>query len=544
MIKLLILKMARSKDLDSLKFKEKQAQQGKISVVLEYFPLVSLQNIHVVEKGKEAQVTRLMAAVPRSVQLNAGRPNINSVRPNINTGRTNINSVMPNINTGRTNINSVRPNINTGRVNVNSVRPNVNTGRTNVNPVRALVRVNTSVVLMLILLDIELCATIQDLKRKFLGSDYDCGFWVEPVVSCRKGSREEVMGMVVLPMSAGAYHQRRVGRGPAVKVINEMSRRAKSREGLLIKRAVEYTVRTTYQAVEGVCEGQSVTVKRNSTGYDGLHLYSEVAKSVKLSITSVAVASLCGTEDAVLIVSLLSYRACAGGLVALSSVEFVCMEVWRDGVWVSDGGVWGRGGESVGSIGVGWMRSGGIGDVGPGVIGGGELGWWLVVCVVDGVECGGWGLGRKWVGMDGWCVGEGLSELGPLSGVGGVWEVLGCGFLQVGSWVEVVRRSGWVEAGMGELGKEVDGGEGVDGRELMMGDADIAPIRTTDASSPATPPTPTRCAFGSRQEWPAIDYRQVATDAWLPIAAYFARAKQFSTIPVEAVLLLMRHSQE
>ncbi|GJX22036.1 integrase, catalytic region, zinc finger, CCHC-type containing protein [Tanacetum coccineum] len=51
--------------------------------------------------------------VPRPVQLNAGRSNINSVRPNINTGRTNINSVRPNINTGRTNINSVRPNINT-----------------------------------------------------------------------------------------------------------------------------------------------------------------------------------------------------------------------------------------------------------------------------------------------------------------------------------------------------------------------------------------------------------------------------------------------
>ncbi|GJZ31271.1 hypothetical protein Tco_0576318 [Tanacetum coccineum] len=90
-----------------------------------------------------------------TVQLNAGRPNINSVRPNINTGRTNINSVRPNINTGRvnvnsvksnvttgrTNINSVRPNINTGRVNVNSVKSNVTTGRTNVNPVRP--RVNT-----------------------------------------------------------------------------------------------------------------------------------------------------------------------------------------------------------------------------------------------------------------------------------------------------------------------------------------------------------------------------------------------------------------
>ncbi|GJW51438.1 hypothetical protein Tco_0092789, partial [Tanacetum coccineum] len=74
--------------------------------------------------------------VPRSVQLNAGRPNFNSVRPNINAGRPNFNSVRPNINTGRTNINSVRPNINAGRPNFNSVRPNINTGRTNINSVR------------------------------------------------------------------------------------------------------------------------------------------------------------------------------------------------------------------------------------------------------------------------------------------------------------------------------------------------------------------------------------------------------------------------
>ncbi|GJZ64404.1 putative ribonuclease H-like domain-containing protein [Tanacetum coccineum] len=74
--------------------------------------------------------------VPRSVQINAGRPNINTVRPNINTGRTNINSVRPNINTGRPNINSVRTNINTGRTNINSVRPRVNTVNTNVNIVR------------------------------------------------------------------------------------------------------------------------------------------------------------------------------------------------------------------------------------------------------------------------------------------------------------------------------------------------------------------------------------------------------------------------
>ncbi|GJZ19175.1 putative ribonuclease H-like domain-containing protein [Tanacetum coccineum] len=60
--------------------------------------------------------------VPRSVQLIAGRPNINSVRPNINTGRTNINSVRSNINTGRTNVNHVRPRVNTGSSNVNTVR--------------------------------------------------------------------------------------------------------------------------------------------------------------------------------------------------------------------------------------------------------------------------------------------------------------------------------------------------------------------------------------------------------------------------------------
>ncbi|GJU48597.1 ribonuclease H-like domain-containing protein [Tanacetum coccineum] len=52
--------------------------------------------------------------VPRSVQLNAGRPNFNSVRPNINTGRTNINSVRPKVNAVSSNVNTVRsrqPNI-------------------------------------------------------------------------------------------------------------------------------------------------------------------------------------------------------------------------------------------------------------------------------------------------------------------------------------------------------------------------------------------------------------------------------------------------
>ncbi|GJX51407.1 ribonuclease H-like domain-containing protein [Tanacetum coccineum] len=46
--------------------------------------------------------------VPRPVQLNAVRQNVNSVRPNVNTGRVNVNSV-------RHNVNSVRTNVNTGR---------------------------------------------------------------------------------------------------------------------------------------------------------------------------------------------------------------------------------------------------------------------------------------------------------------------------------------------------------------------------------------------------------------------------------------------
>ncbi|GJS37466.1 hypothetical protein Tco_0535848 [Tanacetum coccineum] len=46
--------------------------------------------------------------VPRSVQLNAGRSNINSVRPNINIGRTNVNPVRPRVNTGSSNVSTVR----------------------------------------------------------------------------------------------------------------------------------------------------------------------------------------------------------------------------------------------------------------------------------------------------------------------------------------------------------------------------------------------------------------------------------------------------
>ncbi|GJW89424.1 hypothetical protein Tco_0164764 [Tanacetum coccineum] len=46
--------------------------------------------------------------VPKPVQLNGGRPNANSVRPNVNTGRVNVNSVGCNVNTGSSNVNTVR----------------------------------------------------------------------------------------------------------------------------------------------------------------------------------------------------------------------------------------------------------------------------------------------------------------------------------------------------------------------------------------------------------------------------------------------------
>ncbi|GKC26547.1 hypothetical protein Tco_1033841 [Tanacetum coccineum] len=46
--------------------------------------------------------------VPRSVQLNDVRPNIDSVRLNINTDWTNINSVRPIVNTVNSNVNTIR----------------------------------------------------------------------------------------------------------------------------------------------------------------------------------------------------------------------------------------------------------------------------------------------------------------------------------------------------------------------------------------------------------------------------------------------------
>ncbi|GJX60046.1 putative ribonuclease H-like domain-containing protein [Tanacetum coccineum] len=80
------------------------------------------------------RVNRANHFIPRPVQLNTVRQNVNSVRPNVNTGRANVNSV-------KSNVNSVRPNVNTGRANVNSVKSNVNSVRHNVNSVRT--NVNT-----------------------------------------------------------------------------------------------------------------------------------------------------------------------------------------------------------------------------------------------------------------------------------------------------------------------------------------------------------------------------------------------------------------
>ncbi|GJZ66497.1 hypothetical protein Tco_0623193 [Tanacetum coccineum] len=56
----------------------------------------------------ENRVNQANQFVPRLVQVNTGRTNINSVRPNINTGRTNVNPVRPRVNTGSSNVNTVR----------------------------------------------------------------------------------------------------------------------------------------------------------------------------------------------------------------------------------------------------------------------------------------------------------------------------------------------------------------------------------------------------------------------------------------------------
>ncbi|GJS59263.1 putative ribonuclease H-like domain-containing protein [Tanacetum coccineum] len=71
--------------------------------------------------------------VLNTVQLNAVRPNLNSVRSNVNTGRAKVNSV-------RQNVSSVTSNVNTGSFNVNTVRSKqpVSTNNSNsFSPVRS-----------------------------------------------------------------------------------------------------------------------------------------------------------------------------------------------------------------------------------------------------------------------------------------------------------------------------------------------------------------------------------------------------------------------
>ncbi|GJU01050.1 putative ribonuclease H-like domain-containing protein [Tanacetum coccineum] len=82
------------------------------------------------------RVNRANHFVPRPVQLNVVRSNVNTGRANVNTGRANVNTVRANVNSVRQNVNSVRTNINTVRSkqpvptnNTNSfspVRPQVN----------------------------------------------------------------------------------------------------------------------------------------------------------------------------------------------------------------------------------------------------------------------------------------------------------------------------------------------------------------------------------------------------------------------------------
>ncbi|GKE72768.1 hypothetical protein Tco_1534809, partial [Tanacetum coccineum] len=84
--------------------------------------------------AREAELKK--QRVFNTVQLNTGRANVNSIRPNVNTSRANVNSVRPNVNTSRETVNSVRQNVNSVKSNVNSVRHNVNSVKSNVNSVR------------------------------------------------------------------------------------------------------------------------------------------------------------------------------------------------------------------------------------------------------------------------------------------------------------------------------------------------------------------------------------------------------------------------
>ncbi|GJW70331.1 putative ribonuclease H-like domain-containing protein [Tanacetum coccineum] len=93
------------KGVSALKSKEKMAREAKFKKQRVF------NNGNGVAKPVWTNANRVNHTnpfVPRSVQLNAGRPNINSVRPNVNIGRTNVNHVRPRVNTGSSNVNTVR----------------------------------------------------------------------------------------------------------------------------------------------------------------------------------------------------------------------------------------------------------------------------------------------------------------------------------------------------------------------------------------------------------------------------------------------------
>ncbi|GJW65095.1 hypothetical protein Tco_0116979, partial [Tanacetum coccineum] len=75
------------------------------------------------------RVNRANHFIPRPVQHNSVRHNINTGRANVNSVKSNVNSVRHNVNTGRENVNSVKSNVNSVKHNVNSFKNNVNTGR-------------------------------------------------------------------------------------------------------------------------------------------------------------------------------------------------------------------------------------------------------------------------------------------------------------------------------------------------------------------------------------------------------------------------------
>ncbi|GJX12756.1 putative ribonuclease H-like domain-containing protein [Tanacetum coccineum] len=98
---------------------------GSIGTSFEYFVEPESKNLSV---PPEVYVSTPITSNEK-VQLNAGRPNINSVRPNINTRRKNVNPVRPRVNTGSSNVNlseSSQPNPTKTSNSFSPKRPQVN----------------------------------------------------------------------------------------------------------------------------------------------------------------------------------------------------------------------------------------------------------------------------------------------------------------------------------------------------------------------------------------------------------------------------------